>query len=195
MATFSFFGHSHGSSTTPMAMAMTIASHSHPYMPHQHIHSCNKKFILISAPGGWEGIIPRASLIPRPVFDPAWTTQGQVCSLQAYLLHCEIEASHRRLRIAYLPCRLWLQLHTLNLQFHRKVWGSIGVWNALIRVHCLSVIEYMITVLCGTDNIPHNGCGGYSVEYCQFHITLLWIWIMLGNLGGILWVLWGHMYL
>lgn len=35
MATFSFFGHSHGSSTTPMAMAMTIASHSHPYMPHQ----------------------------------------------------------------------------------------------------------------------------------------------------------------
>lgn len=50
MATFSFFGHSHGSSTTPMAMAMTIGSHSHPCMPH-HTHSF-LQFILISVPGG-----------------------------------------------------------------------------------------------------------------------------------------------
>ena len=38
-----------------------------------------------------------------------------------------------------------------------------------------------IRVLCGTDNIiwniPHIQfeCGEYYVEYCQPHITLLWI--------------------
>ena len=40
-------------------------------------------------------------------------------------------------------------------------------------------------MLCGTNNIPWNiphiqkESGEYSMEYCQTHITRLWIWIML----------------
>ena len=38
-------------------------------------------------------------------------------------------------------------------------------------------------MFCGTDNIPWNishilQIGKYFVDYCEFHITLLWIWIM-----------------
>jgi hypothetical protein len=40
-------------------------------------------------------------------------------------------------------------------------------------------------MLCGIDNIMqniphiHTECGEYSTKYCQSHITLLWIRIML----------------
>ena len=40
-------------------------------------------------------------------------------------------------------------------------------------------------MLCGSDSIPHNilhiqiECKKYSRGYCQSHMTLLWIWIML----------------
>ena len=47
-----------------------------------------------------------------------------------------------------------------------------------------------ITRFCWTSNILQNilhiqsECGEYSIEYCQSHITLLWIWIMLCLLVG-----------
>ena len=91
MATFSFFGHSHGSSTTPMAMAMTIGSHSHPCMPHQ-THSFPA--IQFNIRSGWmRGYHPTGISDPEAPFDPAWTADGQVSSLQAYLFHCNIEAN------------------------------------------------------------------------------------------------------
>ena len=46
-----------------------------------------------------------------------------------------------------------------------------------------------ITLFCGTDSTPQNILhiqiegGKYSVEYCQSHRTLLWIWIMLCCFG------------
>jgi hypothetical protein len=51
-----------------------------------------------------------------------------------------------------------------------------------------------ITMLCGTDNILQNiyhiqsECGEYSIEYCQFHRTLLSIGIMLCWLVSSLWL-------
>ena len=47
-----------------------------------------------------------------------------------------------------------------------------------------------IKVFCGTDNILQNTphiqvqCGTYFAKYCQSHITLLWIWIMLWRSSG-----------
>ena len=52
-------------------------------------------------------------------------------------------------------------------------------------VKCLITIFRSITLLCGTNSNPRNSfhiqieCEEYSIEYCQSHITLLWIWIML----------------
>ena len=42
-------------------------------------------------------------------------------------------------------------------------------------------ISRSITMLCGTDNIPHNipphsdRMWEYFMDYCQSHITLLWM--------------------
>ena len=52
-------------------------------------------------------------------------------------------------------------------------------------VKCLITIFRSITLFCGTNSNPRNifhiqiECEEYSIEYCQSHITLLWIWIML----------------
>ena len=52
---------------------------------------------------------------------------------------------------------------------------------------CITLFNF-ITLFCGSENIlqdiPHiqTKYEKYSIEYCQSHITLLWIWIMLYKL-------------
>ena len=55
---------------------------------------------------------------------------------------------------------------------------STGSWQDTITLF------RSITMFYGTDSIMWNilhsqyECGEYSIEYCQSHITLLWIWIL-----------------
>ena len=73
------------------------------------------------------------------------------------------------------------------------------IWNTILylKIEALFYSSHLqprnitlfrsITVFRGTDSIPGNipcmsirsGCVEYSLEYCQSHRTLLWIWIML----------------
>jgi hypothetical protein len=69
------------------------------------------------------------------------------------------------------------------------MWTTAVQIFTILRERCLSqqniTLFRSITMLCGTNsslwNIPHVQfeCGEYFAKYCQSHIILLWIWIML----------------
>ena len=72
-----------------------------------------------------------------------------------------------------------LQTPLLEVSFYCHSW-----WCNSSLQPCITLFRF-ITMFCGTDNISRNilhiqsESAEYFVEYCQSHVTLLWIWIML----------------
>ena len=78
-------------------------------------------------------------------------------------------------------CIRWYVLRKLGLSTLENCFGSILV-DFISKLQCKHITLFRsITMLCGTNNILQNiphiqiEYGEYFVEYCQSHITLLWI--------------------
>ena len=56
--------------------------------------------------------------------------------------------------------------------------GTIKIWSVIIKVGWI-LIHFMQTYLRDFMTLFELNVGKYSTEYCQSHITLLCIWIML----------------
>ena len=74
---------------------------------------------------------------------------------------------------------------------HHSLWPSTSsqvkfeACRRLCQCHTFIALFWSILVLCGTDNTLHNisriilNMENIPAKYCQSHITLLWIWILL----------------
>lgn len=126
---------------------------------------------------------------------PSQGTKPLVTSWTTSLLRALYASSTRWPKGPWVSCgreRLVAYEHTSHLStiitWPQQLCGDLSQtsWDAWIHEDLRNYITLFgsITTLCGTDNIPTfrlnvRNIIDYSMEYCQSHITLLCIWIML----------------
>ena len=99
---------------------------------------------------------------------------------------CEVKLWQSHMKVGYRwlhwPSELLNTQNTIQWRYPVVSPNSfLGIIGQNLSVFKSNWLHFMIHNR--VHNIIHTECGEYSIEYCESHITLLWIWIMLCHLS------------